>query len=219
METGDLATWVASGAAVVAVIVAGYERHQANKADAQRQVVEAQRQALEERNAELVARANRLKTQAWVDSHFQAVQRWAEDVCLAMSEGRHLVGSEREFAAQRLTLMARLSSLIDTGRWYFPNTHTEMVGTEKEFAYRGVRQPVLDYVVHAYRTLESSRPAEVLCHELISCQRQFVSDIQQVINPRRRELEIEHYLKQLPELDRQLQPTTPPRGESSPPLP
>lgn len=205
MEPGDLATWVASGIALAALVIAAYERRQANKA-------EAQRQLLEKRNAELVERA-------WADSHFQAVQRWAEEVCHTISESRHLVGRGDAFASQRIRQMARLSSLIDTGRWYFPNTHSDIVGSEKELAFRGLRQPVLDYVVYAYRALESDWAEAAIREELVSCQRQFVSDIQRVIDPRRRENEIEQYLKRLPEPERSFQSSAPPRGESSPPLP
>ena len=90
--------------------------------------------------------------------------------------------------------MVRLSSLIDTGRWYFPNQWTDDYGTHKEPAYRGMRQPVLDYVVEAYDLLKDSHSTESLRAELIAAQREFVSHIQEVLDPRKREQEIKKIL-------------------------
>ena len=197
METGDLATWLASGVALAALCLAAYERRQANLA-------EAANRDLMERAAGLEDQRHALEKQAWADQHFQAIQRWAESVCLTLSEARHLVGDSSEFAAQKLAVMARLSALIDTGRWYFPNTDAETVGLEKEPAYRGYRQPVLEYVVAAYYALEQNWPSDEVREELLSCQRYFVSDIQLALDPRRRQAEIDSHRRNTPAPERQV---------------
>lgn len=197
METGDVATWLASGLALVALCFAAYERRQTDRAEvANRELIE--------RAASLEDQRHALEKQAWADQHFQAMQRWAESVCLTISEARHIVGKSSEFAIQRLSIMARLSALIDTGRWYFPNTEADTIGLHKEPAYRGQRQPVLEYVVAAYYALEQDWPDDEVREELLSCQRYFVSDIQLALDPRRRQAEIDSHRRNTPVPARQL---------------
>lgn len=186
METGDLATWLASAVAVVAFCFAAYERRQSNRS-------EAANRELKERAASREDQRHALEIQSWADQHFQAMQRWAEEVCLTISEARHLVRSSPEYSARKVSIMARLSASIDTGRWYFPNTQADAIGLHKEPAYRGYRQPVLAYVVAAYRALEDDRPDEEAREELLRCQRLFVSDVQLALDPRRRGAELDSY--------------------------
>ncbi|MEL6289103.1 MAG: hypothetical protein AAFQ35_10045 [Pseudomonadota bacterium] len=49
-----------------------------------------------------------------------------------------------------IMLRARLSSLIDEGRLYFPNVQSKTHGIDKHGAYRGHRQPILDPLVAFY---------------------------------------------------------------------
>src|SRR3546814_5379018 len=58
----------------------------------------------------------------------------------------------------RRDILARLSALLDSGRWYFPNRHAEQIGSHKPAAYRGLRQPVLDAIFAAYDCIRDERP-------------------------------------------------------------
>jgi len=88
------------------------------------------------------------------------------------------------------TTLIRLSALLGTGRWYFPNQSTDDYGTQKQPAYRGIKKPVLDCVAATYRLLQTTQPGDHAKSELTKIQRQFVSHIQIVLDPRKRELEI-----------------------------
>jgi len=168
-----------------------FERREAKRVEKESQKL------LEESNAR-ENRRHQLEMLSWRDAHFHSVRIWADSVCLCISEARHFVCLGDEYNGQKTSVMSRLSSLIDTGRWYFPNIQDEVYGRHKEPAYRGFRQPVLDYVVDAYIALESTEDRDVIVAKLLTCQRLFVSDIQIAINPRRREAEFEHFLKSMP---------------------
>ncbi len=80
------------------------------------------------------------------------------------------------------------------GRWYFPNRDHDKKGKNKEPAYRGVRQPCLDWVVFAYDIFADQQNTVGAREQLVSCQRHFVSCIQEVLDPRSREEAIERVL-------------------------
>lgn len=133
-------------------------------------------------------RMDRLAHQSWTDAYFRDITLWANDVCRGISGVIHLVRLDEESARREVLIL--LSASIDMGRWYFPNHEFNGFGLDKEPAYRGYRQPVLDWVVRAYDicsgliTIDDPRAA------LVECQRQFVSEIQQVIDPRQRSAQI-----------------------------
>lgn len=195
METGDLATWIASAVAFIAVLFAAYERHDNRK--------------LSLKNRELEESRHKLEVAAWRHSHAESIRTWADNVCLTISEARHMLPLGEGNPSDRVAILARLSSLIDTGRWYFPNTHVDTVGIEKEPAYRGYRQPVLDCVVEAYRTLEANGDVEWKSARLLSCQRYFVSDIQKAINPAQRAAEFKKFVDLMPRPERKVEAATP----------
>lgn len=94
--------------------------------------------------------------------------------------------SELEFIEYR----SRLSALIDEGRLYFPNIQDSVKGRDKDKAYQGHRQPILDTLVDFYDTLKlvMQNPAttEQSTHvaSLNKLRRQFISEVQTKIDPR-----------------------------------
>jgi hypothetical protein len=187
IEVGDLATWLATAVAIISAVVAA----RSSKA-ADRHQEEAAQHA--KRSAELLEKEHQLKLREWTDQYFNSVRIWAEHVCYAISEATHVIEHPELNGDLKRPILIRLSSLIDTGRWYFPNQWTDDYGTHKEPAYRGIRQPVLDCLVKAYDLLKDSQPTENSKAELIATQREFVSYVQEVLDPRQREQEIKKIL-------------------------
>ncbi|PWJ91698.1 hypothetical protein C8D77_103396 [Mesorhizobium loti] len=187
--TGDLATWAAVGVAIIAMLIAAAQSRGANLAN-------LENRDLARQNAELLKQQHVLEQRTWTESHFDAVREWAQDVCFAISEAAHV----RE--GLRAPVLSKLSALIDIGRWYFPNQWSDKYGIDKEPAYRGIRQPVLDCLVAAYDHLSDGTPTAELKDELEDCRRHFVSQIQLVIDPRRREKQIARILEDWAQAER-----------------
>lgn len=79
-------------------------------------------------------------------------------------------------------LLLMLSSLIEQGRFYFPNINPEEYGAEKPPAYRGYRNVALDFLVASYNLHHKpySEHAEVQSNHL---QRLFTSVVFEVVRP------------------------------------
>lgn len=79
-------------------------------------------------------------------------------------------------------LLVKLSSLIEQGRFYFPNVNPSGYGTDKPPAYRGYRNVALDFLVASYNlhhkpySLHSESQANHL-------QRLFTSVVFEVVRP------------------------------------
>lgn len=189
IEFGDIATWMATVVAIISAIAAVKSSKLAGK-----QQEEAALQG--KHNAELLEKAHNLKLREWTEQYFNSVRIWAQEVCTAISEATHIVEYSGLDEESKRVVLIKLSALIDTGRWYFPNQWTENYGRHKEPAYRGVRQPILDCVVSAYDILKNSDPEYDAKSGLMLCQREFVSHIQAVIDPRKREQEINKVLSE-----------------------
>jgi hypothetical protein len=148
---------------------------------------------------ENASHANVISANAWIEQYLCNVRVWADEACENIARAMHAVHLSSETRDVELfEAMYRISSLVDRGRWFFPNQWNDEIGLHKEAAYRGLRQPILDWLVEAYDLtkvlLEDKESKSVL--GLVHCQRQFVSEVQQVLNPRRREQEIERITQQ-----------------------
>jgi hypothetical protein len=124
---------------------------------------------------------------------------WADEACDSISVAIHASKADISHHDEMLfTSLQRISALLDRGRWFFSNLWSDEYGKHKEPAYRGLRQPILDALFDAYFTIEMLRTTKDSSHitELVHCQRTFVSEVQQVLNPRRREREIERINEQ-----------------------
>jgi hypothetical protein len=100
-----------------------------------------------------------------------------------------------EFFDQRHQLRMRISSLIDRGRWFFPNLRHEVFGAHKEVAFRGFRHKVLDSLVGACRLVEQMdyqvQANNGSVREGLLCDtRSFVSTTQEVLDHRSQAAEL-----------------------------
>ena len=92
---------------------------------------------------------------------------------------------------RRVALMARLSALIDYGRLFFPNEQPHVKGAEKPAAFQGVRQKILTVLVSAYNVIarddavHGPEERERARSELMDLRREFISEAQLAIDPRR----------------------------------
>jgi hypothetical protein len=98
-----------------------------------------------------------------------------------------------QFGIERDAYLARLSASIDKGRLYFPNYDHDVYGTEKESAYRGHRQPILDRLVEIYDLSRDANVADAAALEKTKQtvgekKRAFISEAQSEVEPRRRVL-------------------------------
>jgi len=79
--------------------------------------------------------------------------------------------------------LAKLSSLIEVGRFYFPNINKgDGFGEEKPAAYHGYRNLVLDFLVFSYDIALLDNAHEYICH-LERLQREYTSIVFGILNP------------------------------------
>lgn len=125
------------------------------------------------------------------------VVEWAHEAIDLVSEatgfarGRGGAYPPEEFRRGALSLAQRLSAAADRGRLFFPNITPDQHGREKEAAFQGYRQPILDAVVFACAQVEridpnGTGPDEAAADVLVKCRRLLVSEAQNAIDPRRR---------------------------------
>jgi hypothetical protein len=111
------------------------------------------------------------------------------------------------FFERRNKIRTSLSSMIDRGKWFFPNLKAEEIGQTKEKAYRGYRQEILNSLVAAYNLMTAldyqdgtkNRP---LRQQIVDAKRVFVSEIQEVLAPAERDKEFEVITKSVAVLKR-----------------
>lgn len=127
---------------------------------------------------------------AWVHEAINAVSD-----AIALADGRGKIYAPDEFRMRAFETGHKLSSIADRGRLLFPNEAPDAHGQEKEGAFQGYRQPILDAVVFACAQLarleaegEPDKDAERV---LTRCRRLLVSEAQNALDPRRREQMLE----------------------------
>lgn len=140
------------------------------------------------------------QTVAARDQYFSRLRLWADDAIDLLALAVHLCDldpnklPDGEFFTKRHDLRVRLSSMVDKGRWFFPNVAIDRHGSYKEEAYRGFRQDVLNSLISAYRSVGALDYTSRAGHaerrdELVASQRRFTTEIQRVLDPRKREEE------------------------------
>ena len=102
---------------------------------------------------------------------------------------------EENFRTQRSELLAKLSTLTEKGRFYFPNViKNDEYGKDKPSAYQGRKHICLEYVLSFYF---------IACKQIISekefnlmwiYEKNFTSFIFDMINPRKRNKQYKKYL-------------------------
>ncbi|MFY7927841.1 MAG: hypothetical protein ACOVS5_03130 [Oligoflexus sp.] len=187
MELGDIATWISAVVAIASAVLASRSSRDADK--------------YQEQASLALLKQNQLRERQWAEQYFADVRDWANEVCAAIAEALHL-SRYPEIASDpnnRLWIEAKISRLLDTGRWYFPNHWSDDYGKNKEPAYRGIRQPILEYVFQAYNAthaMEQRDACKKSLSQLVAAQRGFVSEVQNVLDPRRREAEVKRVLQE-----------------------
>jgi len=143
------------------------------------------------------SRARKLNILAYLDSRDKTIREWATDVvkeidaAIALCEIDPRMREGGSVFNDRLKLKQNLSTLTDVGRWFFPNDSPEKYGTDKELAYKGLRPRVLDPIVASYRFVstinyEDGDKNHGIRRDLIGEKKQFVSEVQIALDPRRR---------------------------------
>ncbi len=145
----------------------------------------------------------------WVFSRQQRMNRWQlrlhrEDHIIAWSQSCIALMAEVEEHLKFIgkgplqtvpydkfvKIRADLSALIDEGRLYFPNMQSTSHGRDKQEAYKGHRQPILDHLVDAYDFIgKIQRSAGAASTEQVAARfnkirRDFVSEAQNAVDPR-----------------------------------
>jgi len=127
---------------------------------------------------------------AWAAPYFEGVLRWADLACRELAVAIHLAESPGEPGREKRfgEIKASLTHLIDTGRWYFPNSQETSTDRDHPPAYRGTRHAALDLLVAAQGLVGKTDPIGIAA--LVRAKREFVSHIQVLINPHQREASI-----------------------------
>lgn len=137
-------------------------------------------------------RATRLAENTARDQYLERVRDWADrtvEVTVAVVRLTRDTCPEGDYETRRSELREAISAQIEKGRWLFPNELREHIGTTKEAAYRGFRQPVLDCLVEIYDNLDGLAWADRASArgDVLMSQRAFVSEIQVKLDPNRRD--------------------------------
>lgn len=141
----------------------------------------------------------------WAQAFIAEVRGWAVDVCDCLSQAVHLCDldpartADPGFFERRHRLLVQLSSLIDRGRWHFPNIPGSDFGDGREAAFRGFRDKTIDCIVSAYRVLEAvdyrSREGNIEKKALIvEEKKRFVSRIQEFLDPLHKSARVKEFL-------------------------
>jgi hypothetical protein len=126
--------------------------------------------------------------------YFEDFKKWADELVGVLTESIHLCDLDPKqvvgepFFYRRHRLRIALSSMIDSGRWFFPNIEVDDHGEGKELGYRGYRHELLDGLVSAYRCLQkidykNPENNKSIRNDLTMAKRHFVGQVQKIINP------------------------------------
>lgn len=92
---------------------------------------------------------------------------------------------------QKLNYLSKLSSLIENGRFYFPNVDKhDNFGKTKPAAYQGYRNVILDFLVYEYQLFERNDYKSYIKHAE-NLQRLFTSYVFQYLEPKKQRKQIE----------------------------
>lgn len=127
------------------------------------------------------------------------LRQWAGEAVTVLSEAITLCHDDciewhgKNFVEQRRSILSRLSALTDRGRWFLPNEKADSHGQTKPVAYRGFRPAALDSLVAAIALLKNfvggdSTHNQEVRRQLVAHKREFVSAIQEKLDPRTRDM-------------------------------
>jgi hypothetical protein len=126
--------------------------------------------------------------------YFEDFQKWADQLADALTEAEHLCDLDPKqvagepFFDRRHRLQITISSMVDRGRWFFPNIVTDDHGADKEPGYQGYRPKLLDGPVDAYNCLkkldcQQRENNQSIRKDLTKAKREFVGQVQKILDP------------------------------------
>lgn len=112
----------------------------------------------------------------------------------SLARTRHLYDAA-DYQRRLSEVACQLSALADRGRLFFPNHRHDQFGPEREYAFRGLRPPILDALVFACCQIEQiytpGADDQKAADFLVNCRRLLVSEVQNAVDPRRRKAMME----------------------------
>ena len=138
--------------------------------------------------------------------YYSDLQKWADAAVEALTSAIFLCELDpnkvqgNDAYNRWLSIKEKLSTLIDQGRFFLPNEAPDEHGQYKPPAYRGYRPPSLSRLVASFKMLEKFDSASLtqngdLHLQLWELRKEFVSEIQKVLDPREREEEMKELQK------------------------
>ncbi|WP_158811096.1 hypothetical protein [Beijerinckia sp. L45] len=134
--------------------------------------------------------------------YFDNFRKWADQVADNLTESIHLcdldpskIGGESYFD-RRHRLRISLSTMVDKGRWFFPNIEIDDHGKDKDEGFKGYRHEVLDGLVKAYVCLGkidylNAKNNMNIRRELVVAKRHFVGCVQKILDPADQRIQFE----------------------------
>jgi len=108
--------------------------------------------------------------------------KWYQETVALLITMREYISADAAF--DKIASLAKLSALIEQGRFYFPNIDLkDGFGAKKPSAYRGYREITLEYLVFSYDLMKQDN-ATINIEQLTQLQRQFTSRIFDILSPR-----------------------------------
>lgn len=89
------------------------------------------------------------KATDWAD-HFLEISSYYMHIC----EHTNDIGRE-EYVQKRIKVLAKLTALMESGRWYFPNIKYKEVDTDKKYAYKGRKSFLLKEIRTVIETVKA----------------------------------------------------------------
>jgi len=141
----------------------------------------------------------KLRASAFASDYFRDLRAWASEAIDVLSKAAYCAPgrSDKQPIDPLICVRCRhrLSALTDRGRFFIPNYVPEEVGREKPAAFRGLRHPALDLLVAAEQLLAGAdrqllKQFPSLRAALVQIKREFVSHIQEILDPRTQNAEL-----------------------------
>jgi hypothetical protein len=135
----------------------------------------------------------RLSASAFASDWIRDLRNWASEAIDVLSEAAYMAQGRHDTEPMdqdtKRSCRYRLSALIDRGRFFIPNYTPDDIGLQKPPAFRGIRHPALDFLVAAEQMLSNADPELIdrfgsVRGVLIAIKREFVSEIQEILDPR-----------------------------------
>ncbi|MES1200739.1 MAG: hypothetical protein ABUS57_04760 [Pseudomonadota bacterium] len=147
----------------------------------------------------VVNRQTALQTEALKAQMDSEVMGWGGECIQAFTRAAWLAKSRanltpEEFERHRSVTLSEISGLVDKGRLYFPNNLKRGGTSSKSRAFRGGRPYVLNPLVFTCHALDQlaqvAEGEDDVVEFYVDCRREFVSELQNYVDPRRRTEEL-----------------------------